>query len=130
MKEAATAGLTPLDYQERMKGQEAVGTAIGGRVAEAITAGGKPARDTLNDLNSIQDAVRQGGDNIKYGPGAEYWNKAKQVLNNIYPQQGLAEADTIEKMNARLAAAAAKSHDRAAVTTGIQARSCRTTRAS
>ena len=87
----------------------AVGEARGKRVAEVIEAGGKPARDTLNDLNAIQDAVRQGGDNIKYGPGAEFWLKAKQVLNNIYPQQGLAEADTIVKMNARLAAAAAKS---------------------
>ena len=87
-----------------------VGKAKGARVGEVIAAGGKPAYDKLNDLNVIEDAVRQGGNNITYGPGAEFWQKAKTVLAGWgIPQKGLAEADSISKMNALLAAAAAKS---------------------
>ena len=97
-----------IGIEEQTKAAGAAGEAKGKRVGEVIEAGGN-ARNTMNDLNTIEDAVRQGGDNIKYGPGAEYWNKAKQTLNNYFPQSGVAEADTIQKMNARLAAAAAKS---------------------
>ena len=98
------AGLEP-----ETAGRRQIAEAKGKRVGEVIEAGGKNARDTMNDLQTIEDAVRAGGDNIAYGPGAENWNKAKQFLNNIFPEAGLAEADTIIKMNARLAAAAAKS---------------------
>ena len=73
-----------------------------------IESGGKPARDMLNDLTGIEDAIRAGGDNIQYGPGAENWQKVKQVLSNYFPSSGVGEADTIQKLNARLAAASVK----------------------
>ena len=114
---------SPIEYaaglQPETAGRRQIAEAKGKRVGEVIEAGGKNARDTLNDLNTIEDAVRAGGDNVQYGPGAENWNKAKQFLNNIFPEAGLAEADTIVKMNAT-GRRRRQVDDRAAVAIGIQ----------
>ena len=100
---------SPFAYATDLKAGEAVAEAKGKDMADVINAGGKPARSTINDLDVISDAIKHGGNNMVFGPGSEYWQKAKQVLNNVFPQAGLGEADTVVKFNTLLASAAAKS---------------------
>ena len=98
-----------------IKGEEAAvseaGKAQGGRMGEVITAGGQPARRTLNILNTMDDAITRAGSNLTTGPGAEYMLKLKQAAQNWLPGldlKGLPEAEVVTKLNAQLAAQAAK----------------------
>ena len=98
-----------------IKGEEAavseVGKAQGGRMGEDIPAGGPPARRTLNILNTMDDAITRAGPNLTTGPGAEYMLKLKQAAQNWLPGldfKGLPEAEVVTKLNAQLAAQAAK----------------------
>jgi hypothetical protein len=88
-----------------------VGAAKGKRIGEVIEMGGAPARHMLNDLDLIESAIHSSGGNISTGPGAETFLKVKQVAANMFPGlefKGLTEAETIKKLNAQLASAAAK----------------------
>jgi hypothetical protein len=97
--------------QSSLKQSEAVGAAKGKRIGEVVEAGGEAARHTLNVLGVMEDALRHGGDNISTGPGAEGWLKVKQAVNNLFPDlmKGVPESETVQKLNAQLAAEAAKS---------------------
>jgi len=89
---------------------EDVAAAKGKRIGEVIEAGGLPGRQMLNTLNVMEDAFKQGGANISTGPGAEAWLKVKQAANNLFPGifNGVPESEAVQKLNAQLAAAAAK----------------------
>jgi hypothetical protein len=82
----------------------------GKRIGEVIEAGGLANRQTVNVLNEMEDALKQGGKNISTGPGAEQWLKVKQGAENLFPGmfKGVAESETVVKLNAQLASAAAK----------------------
>jgi hypothetical protein len=112
MKNSDASGTaSPLDYASQLEANKAVAAAKGARVADAIKAGGQDARHTVNTLNTIEDALDHAGNNISTGPGAEFWMKAKQGIQNMFPDTpvaGLPEAEVITKLNARLAAEAAK----------------------
>jgi hypothetical protein len=89
---------------------EEVATAKGKRIGEIIEAGGLANRQTVNTLNVMEDAMRHAGSNISTGPGAEQWLKVKQAANNLFPDlfKGVPESETVVKLNAQLASAAAK----------------------
>ena len=89
---------------------EDVATAKGKRIGEVIEAGGLAKRQTVNVLNEMEDAMRHAGSNISTGPGAENWLKVKQAANNLFPGifKGVPESETVVKLNAQLASAAAK----------------------
>jgi hypothetical protein len=87
----------------------AVAEAKGKRVADAIGSI-KPARDALNVINEMDNALTSGWNNISTGPGARQWLEVKKAVNNVYPGtfSNVSQAETIDKLNAQLAAAAAK----------------------
>lgn len=95
----------------RKKLGELQADAVGKRVGEVVEAGGPGARETINTLNEMEDAFKRGGTNISTGPGAEAWLKVKQAVNNMQPGffKGVAESEEVQKLNAFLAASAAKS---------------------
>jgi hypothetical protein len=81
-------------------------------LGEIITAGGRPARQKLNTLAVMEDAIDRAGPNLSTGPGADFWLKAKQTAQNLFPSldiKGLPESEVVSKLNAQLAAEAAKS---------------------
>jgi hypothetical protein len=65
---AKAAGMTLPEYTANLAVRNALAAAKGKRMAEAIEAGGKPARDTLNTLDIMGHAVERGGNNITTGP--------------------------------------------------------------
>jgi hypothetical protein len=112
-KEARAAGMSAPDYQSFKKTSEAAGEATGKRIGEVITEGGAPARTALNAINVMDDAFTRAGNHLFTGPGAEHVLHIKQAAANWFGAdlrfaQGVAEADTITKLNAQLAAASAK----------------------
>jgi hypothetical protein len=58
----------------------------------------------------MEEALVAGGENISVGPGAQKWLEVKQGANNLWPGlfKGVAESETVQKLNAQLAAEAAK----------------------
>jgi hypothetical protein len=70
----------------------------------------KPARDTIQVLDEMGDALARLG-NTTTGAGARQVLEIKKSINNVFPGtfSNVAEAETIDKLNAQLAAAAAKS---------------------
>jgi hypothetical protein len=90
------------------------GEALGGVLAERIEAGGKPARDSLNALDSIESAMRANeGRGIVTGPHAESILKFREALDGMgidasWVKTGMPQSEMIQKMNAQLAAASAK----------------------
>jgi hypothetical protein len=110
LKESAAAGLPPGQYQAEVEGFKKYGEAKGKRIGEVVEAGGLPARQTVRTLNTMEEALTRGGSNISTGPGAEQWLKVKQGANNLFPGlfQGVPESETVQKLNAQLAAEAAK----------------------
>ena len=70
----------------------------------------KPAQDTIQVLDEMENALRQGWNNISTGAGARQWLDVKKAVNNLMPGtfSNVAEAETVDKLNAQLAAAAAK----------------------
>ena len=95
--------------QGSLKQYEGAGTAIGKRIGEAVEAGGTGARHTVNVLGVMEDALRRGGDHIFSGPGSEMALKVKQAAANLgFDVKGTTESETVSKLNAQLAAAAAK----------------------
>jgi hypothetical protein len=110
-KLAARENMSVPEYQGVVKSQEAVGGALGKRVGEVVEAGGQAARHTVNTLSIMSDALARAGGNLTTGPGAEQMLKLKQAAQNLFPgvdYKGLSEAETIKKLNAVLAAQAAK----------------------
>lgn len=106
---AKAAGMTLPEYTANMAVRNAVASAKGKRMAEAIEAGGKPARDTLNTLNVMGYAVERGGANISTGPGSEEWLKVKQFAKNLgFEPEGTTESEILKKMNIFLATEATK----------------------
>lgn len=98
-------------FQADQEQGKAVAAAKGKRMAEVIEAGGRSARGTLNTLNVMDDALDRAGNNISTGPGASFFLKVKEAAKNIFPDldlKGLSEGETITKLNAQLAAQAAK----------------------
>jgi hypothetical protein len=96
-----------------MSEQEAskkLGESIGKRIGEAVEGGGSAARSTINTLNVMEDAIRAGGRNISFGPGAEGWLEFKEAANNVFPGlfKGVAESEVVKKLNAKLASESAK----------------------
>jgi len=111
-REAARAGQTVPQYQGTLKTTEGVGQAIGKRIGEVVEAGGMSARHTINTLDVMNDAVNRAGNNLSTGPGHEFVLKAKQFLQNAFPEaniKGLQESEVVVKLNAYLASEAAKS---------------------
>lgn len=75
-------------------------------------AGYKPARDSIQVLDEMKDAFKAGGSHISTGPGAPNWLKVKQAVNNMAGAdifKGVPESEQIDKLNAYLSAAVAKS---------------------
>ena len=75
-------------------------------------AGYKPARDSIQVLDEMKDAFKAGGSHISTGPGAPNWLKVKQAVNNMAGTdifKGVPESEQIDKLNAYLSAAVAKS---------------------
>ena len=75
-------------------------------------AGYKPARDSIQVLDEMKDAFKAGGSHIATGPGAPNWLKVKQSVNNMAGTdifKGVPESEQIDKLNAYLSAAVAKS---------------------
>jgi hypothetical protein len=110
-KLAGREGMSVPEYQSVVKGQEAVGGAVGKRVGEVVEAGGLPARHTINTLDIMEDALNRAGRNITTGPGAAEFLRLKQAAQAWLPgdwSKGLTEAETIKKLNATLASQAAK----------------------
>jgi hypothetical protein len=70
----------------------------------------KPARQTIQVLDEMDNALTQGWNHISTGAGAKQWLEVKKAVNNMMPGTfaNVAEAETVEKLNAQLAAAAAK----------------------
>lgn len=70
----------------------------------------KPARDTVQVLDEMDSALTHGWDHISTGPGARQMLEVKKAINNFLPGtfQNVTEAETVDKLNAQLAAAAAK----------------------
>jgi hypothetical protein len=106
----APPGMSPQEsaaYAEALKGQAA---ASAKNIATRIE-GIKPAQEGIQVLDEMTDALRHGGTNISTGPGAKQWLKAKQAVNNMVPGffKGVPESEEVEKLNAYLAAAVAKS---------------------
>jgi hypothetical protein len=88
---------------------EALGKAIG----EQIEAGGKNARDRMNALNAIDDAITAGGKGIVTGPLAERALKVREALNAVglnfdWITKGMPESEIVSKMNAQLSSASSK----------------------
>ena len=97
--------------QEKLYGgaSEALGKSIG----EQIEAGGKNARVQVNALNTIEDALKEGGKGVVTGPFAEKVLRGKEALDSLgvdtsWIKKGLAESEVVSKMNAQLASASAK----------------------
>lgn len=87
--------------------------AVGKQIGDVIEAGGKNARDRINALNTIDDALTQGGSGVVTGPFAEHVLRTKQALDAMgidtsWVKQGLPMSEVISKMNAQLASASAK----------------------
>jgi hypothetical protein len=88
---------------------KALGTARAANIVDYMKAGPE-ARDKLQALNIISDAFNAGNGNISTGPGAEMILQGKQALQNLgVNMDGVAPTETVKKMGAYLAAAAAKS---------------------
>ncbi|WP_026606036.1 hypothetical protein [Methylocapsa acidiphila] len=85
------------------------GEAVGKQIGDVAAAGGT-APSVLNDIGTMRDAIQRGGDNITYGPAAEYALKARRALGNIVGEDlaGVPEADLINSVGFRLATAASK----------------------
>jgi hypothetical protein len=110
-KAAEQAGFQDVpSYTAHLKAEEARGGAIGKRMADVIDAGGSHARNTLNNLNVMEDAIARGGDKIFTGPFAEEAQKLKQAYTNITGEKldGLQESEVVGKLNAFLAGEATK----------------------
>jgi hypothetical protein len=106
---AKAAGMTLPEYTANLAVRNALASAKGKRMAEAIEAGGKPARDTLNTLDIMGHAVERGGNNITTGPGADEWLKVKQFAKNLgFEPEGTTESEILKKMNIFLATEATK----------------------
>jgi hypothetical protein len=107
---AARLGKTVPEYQGEQEAAKKLGEAVGKRIGEAVEAGGSAARSTINTLNVMEDAIRAGGHNISFGPGAEGWLEFKEAVNNVFPGlfKGVAESEVIKKLNAKLASESAK----------------------
>jgi hypothetical protein len=58
----------------------------------------------------MDTALTLGGNNISTGPAARQVLDAKKAINNVFPGtfKNVAEAETVDKLNAQLASAAAK----------------------
>ena len=91
------------------KSAETVAAAKAENVATRIK-GIKPARDAIQVVDEMGDALARGANNISTGPGARQWLEVKKAVNNVFPGTfaHVSEAETIDKLNAQLAAAAAK----------------------
>jgi hypothetical protein len=98
------------EYGVGVAGRTGIETALTKRVGEAIEAGGKSTRGAVQTLDAMEDAVRSGGGDITFGPAGEQTLKLKEFANGLWPGvfKGVAEAETLKKLNAQLAAEAAK----------------------
>lgn len=105
----APPGMSVQEAAAHEKQLAAVGEAKGKRVADAI-GGIKPAREALNVINEMDNALTSGWNNISTGAGARQWLEVKKAVNNVYPGtfSNVSQSETIDKLNAQLAAAAAK----------------------
>jgi hypothetical protein len=83
---------------------EGASKAVGDQIGEYVKQM-PAARQTINELSVIGDALKSAKGNLTTGPGAEFVLRAKQFLNNAgVPVKGLTEAETMEKMNRQLSA--------------------------
>jgi hypothetical protein len=107
-KEARDPAVVAAAAQKKLA--EDVSAAKGKRIGEVIEAGGKSSRDTINVLDEMKGALESAGNDITTGPAAREILRVKQAVNNVLPGtfKHVAEAETIDKLNAQLAAAAAK----------------------
>jgi hypothetical protein len=107
---AEQAGMSLPEYQANAEAAKALAGDKAKRMGEYINAGGKPARDTINTLNTIQDAIEHSNGKIITGPGANEWGlKFKQAAANLgFPVEGLPESEVVQKMNVFLASEATK----------------------
>lgn len=106
MRKAGAQSVTIAGETEESK---ALGTARAANIVDYMKAGPE-ARDKLQALNIISDAFNAGNGNISTGPGAEMILQGKQALQNLgVNMDGVAPTETVKKMGAYLAAAAAKS---------------------
>jgi hypothetical protein len=98
-----------LAAKARQKELEDLGSAKSKNVAGRIE-GIKPARDTVQVLDEMDSALTAGWKHISTGPGARQFLEIKKAVNNVMPGtfQNVTEAETVDKLNAQLAAAAAK----------------------
>jgi hypothetical protein len=109
---ASRQGITPQEYVASTEAAKTAGGAVGKRIGEVIENGGQAARQTLNTVHEMRDAVTQGGNKLFVGPGSETWLKIKQGAVNagfISPEDaGLPETEVLSKLNAALATQAVK----------------------
>lgn len=106
-----SAGIDTPQDQADVALAKGVAEAKGKSIGEIIENGGRNARERLNTLNVMDDALTRAGNNISTGPGAETWLKVKQAAENIFPGldiKGLPETEVVSKLNALLASESAK----------------------
>jgi hypothetical protein len=81
-----------------------VGGAVGKAAGEAIT-GAAAAQSRIAQRSLMRDAIIRGGDDITYGPYAEFALKGKEALGSAFGIQlaGTAPAEVVKKLNIGLA---------------------------
>jgi hypothetical protein len=102
------APATNPEIQGQLHRFEGASKAVGDQIGEYVKAM-PSARQMVNQLDVIDDAVKSAKGNLTTGPGAESVLKMKQVLANVgFDVKGLPQTEVIQKMNAYLASEAAK----------------------
>lgn len=100
------------EVKRQLEASGGLGAALGKRQGEVVEAGGLAARHTIGTIDTMQDAFRRSAGKLPEGPFAENTLKFKQAVNNYIPgffdQGAIVDATAVTKLNAQLAAEAAK----------------------
>lgn len=110
-KNARASGVAnPLELEGARTRGKGVDEALGKNVASAIEKGGQDALKRIQMLDTIGDALVQGGGNITTGPAAEMVLKGKQFISSLFgiDVAGQSESEVISKSGFGLASLAVK----------------------
>lgn len=114
-KEASDAGFLTPDGKPDVAAYQAHTEGVKGLAGEKVKhigtyiQGINPAKQSIDTLNTMEDALDRAGDKITTGPYANEMLKLKQFAQNAgVPVDGLPEAEVVSKLNAYLAGQATK----------------------